>query len=489
MRIFLLIIGICVNLFQIPKAAMGQFTVHSYGIDMGGVVNAISVGYQNFESLGMGTNFINEGQPELSPFQPMFGCSIIMEYTPFLFMGRVSHDNRSGIIQDEFVQNSPAMKPHLSYLTFESALMIEPWKHITAYGGPSLSFLIHNQIGSIGDNSNNSPLSRMNSPIPGIFGGISANFPLQYYVNQQEISISPFVETSLLFDQRTGEFPENQDGFDNIWTTASFRMGLRLSLSAKKTPIIEHQLETFDLHIPDEFSGKRSMIEKVPLLDTITIAETKQLLDSIQRYPQSLLVSNNILCSAIDPIQQGKESKEQRICPQKRLFQYIAHHLKKNDDTLFVHICSSEQSEIQGKLLELLLKTMNISNHKLQITTCERHTIHQEIIEWDISSGYLLNAELELESVSPSENIIQCTFDAANRLRNWGVQIEGPRDFSMNMGPFDRTTQYFDGSSLLLGAAGAGTYLWNLQYKNKENIEQTIRKDFVVRMTNASKMQ
>ena len=489
MRIFLYIFGIFVHLFLVPNASIGQLTIHSYGIDMGSAVNAISVGYQNFESLGMGTNFINEGQPELSPLQPLIGCSIIMEYTPFLLMGRISHDNRSGIIQDEFVQNSPAMKPHLSYLTLESALMIEPWKNISAYGGPSLSFLINNQIGSIGDKSNNSPLSGMNSPIPGIFGGISANIPLRYFVNQQEMTISPFIETSLLFDQRTGEFPENQDGFDNIWTTASFRMGLRLSLSAKKTPIIEHQKETFDLHIPDEFSGKRSMIEKVPLLETITIAEAKQLFDTIQRYPQSLLLSHNILCSAIDPIQQGKESKDQRICPQKRLFQYIGHHLKKKGDTLSLYVCSSEQSEIQRKLLGLLHTTMSISMQRLRINTCEGHTIHQEIIKWNMSSGDMVNADIELESVTPSENIMQCTFDAASRVNNWEIQIEGPREFSMNLGPFNRTTQYFDGSSLLLGAAGSGLYSWNVNYKTEDNIQQNIRKEFVVTMTNANKMQ
>ncbi|MGA1435069.1 MAG: hypothetical protein ACO34C_06180, partial [Candidatus Kapaibacteriota bacterium] len=84
MRIFLYIIGIFVHLFLVPNASIGQLTIHSYGIDMGSAVNAISVGYQNFESLGMGTNFINEGQPELSPLQPLIGCSIIMEYTPFL---------------------------------------------------------------------------------------------------------------------------------------------------------------------------------------------------------------------------------------------------------------------------------------------------------------------------------------------------------------------------------------------------------------------
>ncbi|MFN4818818.1 MAG: hypothetical protein ACK5F4_09190, partial [Ignavibacteria bacterium] len=83
-----------------------QLQIHSYGIDIGNSINAISVGYQNFESLGMGTNFVNKGQPELSSFHPYFGCSVIVTQHPFLFLGRLTYDDRSGIIQDEFVSNS-----------------------------------------------------------------------------------------------------------------------------------------------------------------------------------------------------------------------------------------------------------------------------------------------------------------------------------------------------------------------------------------------
>jgi hypothetical protein len=104
-----------------------QFRIHSYGIDIANSVNGISVGYQDFESIGMKTNFITKGQPEFSVFNPMIGISITTEYDPLFILGRISFDVRSGYIEDEIVPTSLSMQPHLSYLTLESALMIKPW--------------------------------------------------------------------------------------------------------------------------------------------------------------------------------------------------------------------------------------------------------------------------------------------------------------------------------------------------------------------------
>ncbi|MFM7339904.1 MAG: hypothetical protein ACKO2H_07315, partial [Bacteroidota bacterium] len=46
---------------QFNTESFGQIKVHSFGVDIGNSINAINVGYQNFEALGMGTNFITKG--------------------------------------------------------------------------------------------------------------------------------------------------------------------------------------------------------------------------------------------------------------------------------------------------------------------------------------------------------------------------------------------------------------------------------------------
>ncbi|MFM8456132.1 MAG: hypothetical protein ACKOAK_05140, partial [Ignavibacteria bacterium] len=54
------------GILSLHASLHAQFRIHSYGVDIANSINAISVGYQNFESIGMKTNFITKGQPEFS---------------------------------------------------------------------------------------------------------------------------------------------------------------------------------------------------------------------------------------------------------------------------------------------------------------------------------------------------------------------------------------------------------------------------------------
>ncbi|MFN5519220.1 MAG: hypothetical protein ACK49C_02505 [Ignavibacteria bacterium] len=464
-----------------------QLQIHSYGIDIGNSINAISVGYQNFESLGMGTNFVNKGQPELSSFHPYFGCSVIVTQHPFLFLGRLTYDDRSGIIQDEFVSNSMMMKPQISYITMESGVMIEPWNNIYAYGGPSLSFLLHNSIGSIGNKKIDNNLEGMNSPIPGIFAGISGNLSIKQNIFDAPLSIAPYLETSLIFNQRTGEFPENQDGFDNIWSTASFKLGFRLSISSDK-----HHEETsndqFTLIIPNELSGKRAMTETMPMLKSLTIKETEQIIEYLKQTPQSRNYTTSMLCSEIDPLNVKNLHSEQRLCIQKRVFHYLAQYIKKSDDTIRIQVCSKDSITIGKELKNKLHSTLNIPSTKIVLLDCTIHEHHAELLHWDLSSGNSVYASMEMESVSPTENIIECNIQNIQGLHSWNMNISGPQEFNYSIGPFTHSRIYFDGSDLLQGEAGTGLYTCSLLIQDSNQQSRTIRNQFSIRMTPESKM-
>lgn len=488
MKLMASICFMCIVLGVFPFKTNSQLRVHSYGIDIGNSINAISVGYQKFESLGMGTNFINKGQPELSYFHPYIGCSVILKNDPFLFFGRLSYDDRSGIIQDEFVTQSFIMKPVMSYVTFESALMIEPWKHIYAYGGPSLSFLIQNSIGSIGDRYVENGLSGMNSPIPGFFAGISYDLAINQSIIDVPVSITPFIEASLLFNQRTGEFPENQDGFDNIWSTASFKCGIRLSLSPKEH-INESPKKEFTLSIPHDFSGKRAMTESVPILTSMTVSETQQIIDILKQSSQSRHYTTSMLCSGLDPIQMHTAHSEQRICIQKRVFHYLSQHIKKNDDTLILRMCSNDNVRLGKELMDILHNILQIPASRIVTQPCEPHAQHTEEVSWQLSSKDTVYASIELKSVSPSENIIECNVQDIQQFQSWNMTINGPQEFSYALGPFTQSTIFFDGSELLQGEAGTGLYTCTLMLQDSNQLSRTIEKQFSVRMTPESKMQ
>jgi len=465
-----------------------QFRIHSYGIDIANSVNGISVGYQDFESIGMKTNFITKGQPELSVFNPMIGISITTEYDPLFILGRISFDDRSGYIEDEIVPTSLSMQPHLSYLTFESALMIKPWNIFSVYGGPSLSFLLNQSIGTIGENGNTNQLTNMNSPIPGLFAGISADFQLNQLMNSLPLHISPFFETSLIFNQRTGEFPENQDGFDNIWSTFSLRTGISITLNPiKETP---NAFIPFSLKIPSEMAGKRAMNEHFPLIMEWTISDFATKLNEAQSNPGLFNSTSNLLCSKSDVLFQSTDITKQRDCIQERSLYFLLNHLKQSTDTCIFTSCSDvKQNTIQKTMLGIFQRLLRIDTSRMRFIPCEQHHEHAEIMKATLVSGQIPIIEMDFVSVSPPENVIICSMQTPNLPKEWFIDISGPQKYKRTFGPFTSYSVHLDGSELLQGEAGTGSYQWSVRFTDELGIRQEFNEAFNIRMSNENKMQ
>ena len=465
-----------------------QFRIHSYGIEIANSVNGISVGYQDFESIGMKTNFITKGQPELSVFNPMIGISITTEYDPLFILGRISFDDRSGYIEDEIVPTSLSMQPHLSYLTFESALMIKPWNIFSVYGGPSLSFLLNQSIGTIGENGNTNQLTNMNSPIPGLFAGISADFQLNQLMNSLPLHISPFFETSLIFNQRTGEFPENQDGFDNIWSTFSLRTGISITLNPiKETP---NAFIPFSLKIPSEMAGKRAMNEHFPLIMEWTISDFATKLNEAQNNPGLFNSTSNLLCSKSDVLFQSTDITKQRVCIQERSLYFLLNHLKQSTDTCIFTSCSDvKQNTIQKTMLGIFQRLLRIDTSRMRFIPCEQHHEHAEIMKATLVSGQIPIIEMDFVSVSPPENVIICTMQTPNLPKDWFIDISGPQKYKRTFGPFTSYSVHLDGSELLQGEAGTGSYQWSVRFTDELGIRQEFNEAFNIRMSNENKMQ
>ena len=465
-----------------------QFRIHSYGIDIANSINGISVGYQDFESIGMKTNFITKGQPELSVFNPMIGISITAEYDPLFIFGRISFDDRSGYIEDENVPTSLSMQPHLSYLTFESALMIKPWNIFSVYGGPSLSFLLNQSIGKIGETVNTNQLTKMNSPVPGIFAGISADFQLNQLMNSLPLHITPFFETSLIFNQRTGEFPENQDRFDNIWSTFSLRTGITISLNPIKE--IPTAFSPFSLKIPSEMAGKRAMNEHLPLIMEWTVSDFATKLNEAKRNSGLFNSSSNLLCSKSDVLFQSADITKQRVCIQERSLYFMLSHLKQSTDTCIFYSCSDmKQNTVQQTLYDICQRLVRIDTSRIRFISCEHNHEHAEIIKVTFTSGHVPMIEMDFVSVSPPENVITCSIQTPILPKEWFIDISGPQKYKRTFGPFTESSVHLDGSELLQGEAGAGFYQWNVRFTDDKGIKQEFAEDFTIRMSNENKMQ
>jgi hypothetical protein len=351
-----------------------------------------------------------------------------------------------------------------------------------------LSFLLNHSIGKIGENVNTNQLTNMNSPIPGIFAGISADFQLNQLMNSLPLHISPFFETSLIFNQRTGEFPENQDGFDNIWSTFSLRTGISITLNPIKE--IPNAFSPFSLKIPSEMAGKRAMNEHLPLIMEWTISDFATKLNEAQSNPGLLNSISNVLCSKNDVQFQSADITKQRACIHERSMYFMLSHLKQSTDSCIITFCTNvKQNTVQNTLHDICQRLLRIDISRMRFITCEQNHEHAEILNATFASGQIPIIVMDFESVSPPENVIICSLKSSYVPKEWFIDISGPQKYKRTFGPFTESSVHLDGSELLQGEAGTGSYEWNVRFTDDKGIKQEFTEDFTIRMSNENKMQ
>jgi hypothetical protein len=466
-----------------------QFTIDSYGFYIGNSINAISVGYQDFQSMGLQSNFINRGSPEFSIFNPLIGASLTAQYNDIFLYGKVSIDDRSGVIEDELTPMSLSMHPELSYLTFEAALMMKPWDLFSCYGGPSISLLLKQSMGKIEEIVSNQQLTNMNSIIPGIFGGISKQIALNQYLNGLQLHISPYIEASLLFDQRKGEYPENQDGFDNIWSTFSMRTGFALTISPPK--VTSQTVLPFTLTIPNEMAGKRSMNEFLPSLMKWNAEDFKQHVQYAITNISKLNQIKSTYCSTQLNDMTNEDNQKQRSCVQEYSILQILHHLNLTPtDTCIIQYCmdKEEANALSQTFRNSVQQIQSVDLSRIRLIDCQEKHTHINEISARFTSGHIPIMEIGIPSVSPSENVIICMLDSLQLPNEWFIDIQGPQQYRKTIGPLTTSIIHIDGSELLQGEAGAGAYIWSIRFLDEAGNKQLFEKDVNIRMTSESKM-
>ena len=121
-------------------------------------------------------------------------------------------------------------------------------------------------------------LTKMNNFLFGLMFGFDYDFYLNQMNNNTSLVLSPFIESSWIFNQRDDKINERQSSFIDIWTTLSIRFGIRASVDFSSKPVenITQELKYVKISYPrDGIIRSRSISEHFPMLPYIFFEDNK----------------------------------------------------------------------------------------------------------------------------------------------------------------------------------------------------------------------
>jgi outer membrane protein OmpA-like peptidoglycan-associated protein len=224
-----------------------------YGLNAGLQINGACLGWQQLH--GLDANF---HAPEsdidqvdgtgMGIYGGLFGEYLSESWWGFQL--RLSYDTRNALVEDITRIPIPSFDTKSSYLSLEPLFRLDqPFiPNLNFYIGP---FLSANLGGTYiykpdKDKSATEPevdIAKFNSIAYGLEGGIAYDIKFKDINNKSAMYLSPFVDCSWLFNQKEGDNDPNQNSISDIWSTISYRFGVRFSVDyredAKEWPLPE----------------------------------------------------------------------------------------------------------------------------------------------------------------------------------------------------------------------------------------------------------
>lgn len=211
-----------------------------YGISSGLQFNSASLGWQtlhgtdaNFHSPE--NNIIRVDGSGMGFYGGIFGA-----YLPDSWWGiemRISYDVRDALVEDITRKPVPSFDTKMDYLSFCPSIRIDQdfIPNLSVHFGP---FVNVNLTGTYvykpnitqSESEPSTDITRRNIATYGIAGGFAYDIMLAEISNTSSMFISPFVDCSWLVNQRKSEGEPSQNSITDIWSTLSYRAGIRLSL-------------------------------------------------------------------------------------------------------------------------------------------------------------------------------------------------------------------------------------------------------------------
>ena len=175
---------------------------------------------------------------------------------------RICYDERGGIVLDKTQNPIPEFDIKMSYLTFAPSFLVTP-KFLPNLNFHAGFFINANLNGNYKykpdkDQAYQEPsvdISNLNIATYGIQGGIGYDIKVADFSPTTSLILSPFFDVSWLVNQRKSTGQPNQNSTTDIWSTVSYRGGIKLMLEFRN-PTVADRVEYRETIIREQTPAK-----------------------------------------------------------------------------------------------------------------------------------------------------------------------------------------------------------------------------------------
>ncbi|MBN1447328.1 MAG: OmpA family protein [Bacteroidetes bacterium] len=237
-----------------------------WGGSLGFNLNEASLGYQHLHEPFPNFDKPNTDNEKINGNGTGMYAGVMVEYLSRSWWGvqiRASYDMRNATVQDIYATPQTEFITRMAYLSFEPALRID--QHLI----PRLSFtagplIAANLTGTYDFKADvNGPVTSADMGVPDrSVVSLGASFGTAYDVEigrgrNTSVFLSPFFDYSWIAAQRKANTTDTQNSVQDIWSTQTFRVGLRVSWETRK-PVDQNA------YIPPYVAPDRSAAAPVP---------------------------------------------------------------------------------------------------------------------------------------------------------------------------------------------------------------------------------
>ncbi len=214
-----------------------------WGGSLGFNFNEASLGFQNLHEPFPNFDKPNTDNEKVNGNGTGIYAGVLVEYLSKSWWGvqiRASYDMRDATVTDIFATPQTEFITRMAYLTFEPALRID--QHLV----PNLSFtagpvIAANLTGTYDFKADaNGPVTNLDIGVPDrSVVSLGASFGTAYDIEisrgqNTSVFLSPFFDYSWIAAQRKAVVDATQNSVQDIWSTQTFRVGLRVSWELRK---------------------------------------------------------------------------------------------------------------------------------------------------------------------------------------------------------------------------------------------------------------